>query len=298
MSKFALLDKILEKYEDKKIISNNEDNTKINNGNKNNIIEEKKYEENNCDQNVCEHKNIINQEYSVICLNCGEVIQNIINHEKEWRFYGYSDSKRSSDPNRVQMRKDDTKNIRKDVENMDFSQSIIEEANKLYLQVVGDQIYRGNSRKSIIFACIFYAYKLKGNYQKPEYLRKIFNITKKSSLAGLRIVNTDAPENSPIHLSTDTTVHHIRDIMTTQFNSNKKQVAEVLLLYKKTLNRSSKLNRSRPQSVAASLVYFWICFRNVGIELSTFAEQVGLSELTIKKNAEEIRTILNTNIKL
>ena len=39
---------------------------------------------------------------------------------------------------------------------MNVPDNIIKEANKIYQHVVGNRIYRGNTRKSIIFACIFF----------------------------------------------------------------------------------------------------------------------------------------------
>ena len=40
--------------------------------------------------------------------------------------------------------------------NMGFSDRIIEKANRIYDDVANGKIYRGNSRKAIIFACIFH----------------------------------------------------------------------------------------------------------------------------------------------
>lgn len=107
---------------------------------------------------ICYHHNIINENGIISCVECGEEIRHSINHEKEWRYYGASDSKRNTDPNRVQIRKVEERNIIKDVENMGFSDTIIGKADELYSQVTKGQIYRGNSRKAIVFACIFHAY--------------------------------------------------------------------------------------------------------------------------------------------
>ena len=83
-----------------------------------------------------------------------------IYQDKEWRYYGQADNKRLSDPNRVHLRKIEDKNIFKDVENMGFSDKIVYIANQIYLQVTNGQIFRGNSRKSVIFACIFHSFKI------------------------------------------------------------------------------------------------------------------------------------------
>lgn len=244
-------------------------------------------------ENICQHTDTVNEGGIIVCLECGEQLRKTIMHEKEWRFYGASDGKRVSDPNRVQMRKNEDKNIIKDVENMGFSQTIVSKANDLYLQVTNGQIFRGDSRKAVIFACIYHAYKISDKCQTPKNLMETFGLNKKTSLKGLKIVSVHAPKDSPIHTTSITAVHHINDIMD-KFSASNDQKKEVIELYRKTKNKSSKLNRARPQSVAASLTYYWICFKKIDIPLKKFASKADLSELTISKNAKEVAIVLNT----
>ena len=110
MTDFALYEEALEEYNNNKI-SNKTNNKK----------------------NTCQHNDIVTENDVTSCLECGEQIQRTIMHEKEWRFYGHTDSKRSSDPNRVQMRKSEERNINKDVENMGFSETIVTTANEIYI---------------------------------------------------------------------------------------------------------------------------------------------------------------------
>ena len=189
------------------------------------------------------------------------------------------------------MRKSDEKNILKDVENMGFSDTIVTKADSLYTQVTKGQIYRGNSRKAIVFACIFHAYKLSGNHQTPENLIKLFGLDRKNGLKGLKIVNVNAPKDSQIHTSYITPEHLVNDIMD-KFKATPIQKQEVIDLYDKIRNKSSKLNRSRPQSVAAALTYYWILIKNINISIKDFAKKVDLSELTINKNTKEVALVL------
>ena len=99
----------------------------------------------------CKHNNIDNEKGVHICTDCGKEIGKKITHNKEWRFYGGTDSRGSVDPNRVISRKDTESNIYKDVENMGFSDKIISQANLIYKQVTDNKIFRNNSRKSIMF---------------------------------------------------------------------------------------------------------------------------------------------------
>lgn len=255
---------------------------------------------NRCNENIdvkednttkCKHVNNVHENNSVFCPDCGETIKKIT-HDQEWRFYGSSDSKRRTDPTRVQERKIHERNINKDIENMGFSKNIIEKANEIYTKVTNGQIYRGDSRKSIIFACVYHAYKLDSSLQIPTNLVQIFNISKKSSLRGMKIVKINMYMDLPVQNTMMTIENHIDDTMN-YFSATKEQKNEVYELYNSIKNRSSKLNRSRPQSVSISLIYYWILKNKKPISLKQYSSQVGLSEMTINKNITEIKNILN-----
>ena len=272
MSDFALFEQALAQFESTQIFDDDEE-----------------YDE----DNICDHTDLVNENGVTNCLDCGEQIHKNITHEKEWRFYGSSDNKRTSDPNRVQMRKSEDKNINKDVENMGFSETIVSRANDIYIQVTNGQIFRGESRKAVVFACIYHSYKMAGNCQTPKNLMETFGLNKKNSLKGLKIVNVNAPKDSPIHSSALTAVHHIYEIMD-KFSATQAQKLEVVEIYCKTKNKSSKLNRSRPQSLASSIIYYYICLKKMDITLKKFAQKVDLSELTINKNVKEVALVLGT----
>jgi transcription initiation factor TFIIIB Brf1 subunit/transcription initiation factor TFIIB len=240
----------------------------------------------------CEHLDIVDEGGITLCADCGEEINRPVLHDKEWRYYGSTDSKRSGDPNRVHARKIDEKNIAKDVENMGFSENIVTKANEIYTECTNGQIYRGGSRKSIIFACIFHAYKLAGNHQTPDNLIQLFSLTRKAGLKGLKIVNVNIPMDSEIHSTCITSKHIIGDIME-KFKTSQEHKEAVYELYDRVKNRSSKLNRARPQSVAAAVIYYWVKTNDIQINLSDFAAITNLSELTISKNAKEVEIVLS-----
>jgi transcription initiation factor TFIIIB Brf1 subunit/transcription initiation factor TFIIB len=250
-------------------------------------------EKNPENSSTCVHDNVIIEKGVGVCVECGEEINQKITHEKEWRYYGQSDNKHSSDPNRVQMRKTEERSIFKDVENLGFSESIIAKANKIYAQVTQGKIFRGNSRKAIVFACVFHAYKISGKPQSHERLIQIFNLNRKTGLRGLKYVNIYAPKESKIRTTYISPISLIDEIMQ-KFTATQEQKDEVGKLYEQIKNKSSKLNRSRPQSVASGLVFYWICLKKKEISLKEFAKKVILSELTISKIAKEIAEILQT----
>jgi len=248
-----------------------------------------KNEEDNCS---CVTPHEVFENGIILCINCGEQLKKPLIHNKEWRVYSDSDNnKRNNDPNRLHARKIEDKGISRDVEHMNFSNSIVTKANEIYLETTKGQIFRGGSRKSIIFACIFHAYKLAGNVQTPESLIKLFGLTRKAGLKGLKIVNVNIPKDSEIHNTVISPTHIIKDIMN-RFITTDEQKEEVCLIYKKIRNRSSKLNRARPQSLACSVIYYWILKNDIKITLNEFANIAGLSELTIQKNTKEVTRII------
>ena len=191
------------------------------------------------------------------------------------------------------MRKSDERNIYKDVENMGFSDKIVREANKIYFQVTQGQIFRGNSRKAIVFACIFHSYKLSGKPQSHDKLIHVFDLNRKTGLKGLKHVNLHAPKKSNIRTTYITPINLVEEIMD-KFSATDEQKKQVSELYEQIKNKSSRLNRSRPQSVSSGLIYYWICTQKKDISLKQFTKKVELSELTINKIAKEISEVLGT----
>lgn len=243
-------------------------------------------------ENDCEHGHIITENGINICTLCGEEVSKAtIDMEKEWRYYGVNDSKHSSDPNRCQIRKVEQKNIYKDVENMGFSEKVVSLANNLYFQVTKDKIYRGNSRKAIVFGCIMNAYKELGQPQSFETLQKIFKLERKVILKGIKLVNLNLPKNMELHGKYITPIELINEIMES-LNATPQQVKEVVDIYNKVKNKSPIINKSKPQSIASGVIYYYIVSTNRKIDMKDFLQKVNLSETTIVKICTEIEKIV------
>ena len=242
----------------------------------------------------CEHINTTETGGVVLCLDCGEEIDKTLSNDKEWRFYGQNDSKHSSDPNRCQLRRVEDKNIFKDVDSLGFNDRIISIANKIYSRVTKGKIHRGNSRKAIIFACIFHAFKISGKPQACENLIEVFKLDRKTALRGLKQVNLNIPKEDMLqNTSHITPANLIQDIMT-KFGASDEQKQEVVDLFESIKHKSSKINRSRPQSIAAGLTYYWIQNKGKQISIKEFTEKVSLSELTVLRLAKDISDIFSS----
>lgn len=243
----------------------------------------------------CKHDNIIIEDHKKICEECGTHLDEIISFKKEWRYYGNSDSKLYSDPTRCQSRKNLQRSIRNDIMNMNLSERIIHIADDLYNQV-SQGIHRGKSRKGIIFACVFHAYKIDNNQQSCFNLLELFGLDRKTGLAGLKYFNINMPQNLKQLKSNYITPENIIIEIMDKFEASTKHKTDVIELYKKIKNKSSYINRSRPQSIASGLVRYYILIKKKDISMDDFKKKVKLSELTIENMVKEIAKILDNKL--
>jgi transcription initiation factor TFIIIB Brf1 subunit/transcription initiation factor TFIIB len=238
----------------------------------------------------CQHSQTVTKNGLEICEECGMELYQEISSEQEWRFYGEKDTKNNSDPSRCQYRKSPEKGIQKELEKLGFPSDIATEADKLYMKVTQGEIKRSNLRKGITFACLFEAYRLKNRHRVPEELRLKLDITKKCMSKGITFYRLKCDKKE---VSTDTIMpkHYIPGVME-RFNIKQEHINNVLKLAEIILTKSSTiLNRSSPENIATSLVYYYL--RSVGsdIDISQYSKIVGISETIINKLNDEIQRL-------
>ena len=236
----------------------------------------------------CSHSKTVIENSITMCISCGIEIE-----------YPSAeiDTKHISDTTRYYIRKSKEKSIYNDIQHLDVNDKIKDRANEIYMNLCGDKVHRGIHRKSIVFASVYHAFKLENDPQSFESLRKVFNanqitIKRKDALKGLKFINENAPSNSPLRTIYITPKHLIQEFMI-KFNATKEQTEEVIEIYNSVKNKSNMLNRSRPQSVAAGIIYYYITTKGKHIPMKEFIAKVNLSELTINKINKEVGTILD-----
>lgn len=257
-----------------------------------NVQQTKKFTE---EEDKCRHENILNDLKSVICKDCGIQLSKDFSFEKEWRYYGSVDSKYSQDPNRCSFRKIDQKGgLMNDLVKYNFPKQIVNDANDIYELVTKSKIFRGKKRKGIIFACVYHAFNKNNSPLSCQTLIHIFEIETNVALRGLKFVNINIPIDSPLKNSNQTNdiQNLIHEIMC-QFHATPDQITETLKLYDFLINKSSLLNRSRPGSVAAAIVKYYIMKRNPHFTSDFFKNKIRLSELTLSRITREIELILS-----
>jgi len=270
----------------------------------------------------CPHDEYIQYDGELVCNSCGEIEKELC-YEKEWRFYGSSDSKNSRNPSRCQDPKVDTKNIFKDVEHFQYPLPVVNKANQYYQSITTQpdgksKILRGDNRKALICACVFYSFKEINSVRCPYDLAKDFGISNFHS--ALKDFNTwkqkqstkyeeqpnkidvnssnlvvDLQNEDRVYITPLDLVPRILQAM----NAKIDHLQGITLIYRKIeSNTSDLINKSIPQSVAAGLVYFYFRYQNFEMKRSQFAKVAGLSEITFVKIARDISSTLDIPLKL
>lgn len=234
-------------------------------------------------ETACLHPKTVVDKGMCVCKLCGLQLKRSTDETKVWSIqYKYC------------RRGGEEKNIFGDVENMGFSDNIIVIANKIYQMVTQKKIQRANTRKGIVCACIFQAFKINNVPQIYDDLTRRFDVKRKIALKGLKQVNIELlkfrgdPEYADLLTMVAVTprtfiAHYMKSL-----DATASQIDEVLDLYN-SLSSRHNIDRARPQSVAAGLLYYWIIESGKGITLKIVSRITNLSELTIVKLEKSIR---------
>lgn len=249
---------------------------KIKNESEENKVSEQKTE--------CEHSVLISEQGTMLCYYCGSEA----NKESKNAYDGYM-----SNQLHCYTRKNREKSIYPDVQNMNISEHIKDLANEIYLEACQNTVHRGTKRKSIVFASVFHAYKLDDTPQSCETLTKLFNIDRKDALKGLKFISENLSKNSPVRTLYITPEHLICEFLG-NFQVTEENKAEIIKLYYRIQNRSAMINRSRPQSVASGVIWYWVKLNKKSFSIKEFVKRVVLSELTVIKMAREVERICNS----
>lgn len=241
----------------------------------------------------CLHRHTVKDGNTEKCEDCGLELYQELSLEPEWRYY---DENKQSDPARCHIRKDETKNIYADLKDYGLSKQVIKEANDLYLMVTHGQIHRANLRKSIIYACVFNAYKYLQDNNIPDDLQERFGLKKKEISRGLKNFHMNIQKRrKPTYISPSIYINKIMKL----FNAGEVHIQRIEKMYELIQNKSTAVSRCNPQSVICGLIfYYWklLSITNTGYDISCakFSSMVKLSEITVNRVAKVISKLLGT----
>lgn len=235
----------------------------------------------------CAHKELTECDGGGVCRECGCQVD-ILDFQPEWRYYGASDSRSSGDPSRCHRSKESSRGgidkVFQDCKLTNFSISLRKRVEKKYKEVVGENTVRGKGRKAIVAACLLYTLREDLDFRGSDEVRSWFGLEKQDMSEGLTKYHARFPQDRISIIKPSDLVFRIIKMIGVNICHYKyiKKIAKTLEGVDVTLNRSN------PQSVAAAIVYLYLCLcpklkASMGITKTKFAKEVGLSDITITK---------------
>jgi len=236
-----------------------------------------------------------------ICRACGDELFEL-NFDPEWTYYGQSDNKRSADPARCHRSRSSNKEGVGKVFGelkLEVAAAIRAQVSIRYDKIVNGETVRGKSRRAIVAACLFHIYPEFGQVRTSDYIRSLFDLTKKRMSEGLRRYYATFPEATSFHIRP---VDLLSWILTLT-GIDKSHYRKIVCITRYLENSSRLLKRSSPQSVAAGIVYFYLCLNpkykaELGLTKNKFAEKARLSDITVNKLVREAASISQCVITL
>jgi transcription initiation factor TFIIIB Brf1 subunit/transcription initiation factor TFIIB len=237
-------------------------------------------------ENSCTHKEYIEENCLKICKNCG-LETTIVDHSAEWRNYGDS----SNDTSRCHQGKKNTKgNIDKVFQScsLDLSLYIKRRTEEKYKEIVGDDTIRGEGRKALVAVCLLHVYKENGHNYSIKDMAGYFGLKKNKIPDALSKYYKVFPKDKKLYNTPEKLIYGI--MILTEIDL--KHYQKILRLCNLLKNTSKQIIRSNARSVAAAIVYLYICLNNkllqqLKLTKSSFAEKARLSDITISKLVKE-----------
>ena len=257
------------------------------------------------DENACLHLEFIEEDGKNICKICGMETY-MITYDPEWRYYGESDSRASSDPSRCHRSKADMRDDSTYIKfNIQISDAIKNMAWKKYKKIMEynavhgqNSTNRGVNKDSILANCVLYSFRNAGCWKSSDEIRLLFHLKKKSMSVGktryLEVFPEDRVEDiKPADLIASTAIK-IGGL-------HQDHIEKIQKFARFVDTKSYTLNSSKVGSVAAALIWLYLCIfpslkNNLGLSKQKFSELVGYSEMTIKKLSIELARFQNRTI--
>lgn len=150
---------------------------------------------------------------------------------------------------------------------------------------------RRHRRDDVLIASVYYACKILKHPRSCEDLIKMFNTTRRRALKGIKFVNSVIPKELIVRAQQISPMDIIGEMLR-HFHISDQKVVYIQQICQSIYRESPLFLRSRPQSVAAGVIWFWVVnFSPASISIEEFTEKIGMSELTIQKIARDIRRL-------
>ena len=157
------------------------------------------------------------------------------------------------------------------------------------------RILRAKGREAIVAACLFHVYRDMGEYRTTMYIRKLFRLKQKNMSFGMTNYLKAFPEARTQHTTPDKLIPWVMKIS----GVDRKHYQNILAITRYIETASELLEHSNPKSVAAAIVFFYLCLKSkkkLGITKALFAKKARISDVTLTNIVREIASISRVTI--
>jgi transcription initiation factor TFIIIB Brf1 subunit/transcription initiation factor TFIIB len=247
---------------------------------------------------MCNHDHTAKDDQGMVtCLQCHAEIESL-DFSQERRWFGAADNRSTQDTSRCHSLSPKPKGIqavfdKHKVEILPAIKCIVEaKYNYIIKNNTGSKLLRGQGRIGVVAACLFHTYKTFGEPKTTSYFSKKFKIQQKHMSFGLTMYCASFPEERSKPMKSADLIPFIMKLTRTPAAHYKR----ILIIHDYLSATSELFIRSSPQSVAASVIYFYIClFPDVkaimNVNKTQFAKNAGLSEITITKLSRQMAVL-------
>jgi len=162
---------------------------------------------------------------------------------------------------------------------------IIKEANSLYTIVSESKISRGNNRKGLIAACLYYSCKNCNAPRSSKEIAKIFDIKPVLVTKGVKILQDCLQKNNNIDRIKQAISINQSDFIERfcyYLGIDEIHVQNIMDISNKTL-KSDVIAENTPPSIATGCIYLYCKLNNIDISKKKISEVCNTSEVTINK---------------
>jgi transcription initiation factor TFIIIB Brf1 subunit/transcription initiation factor TFIIB len=212
------------------------------------------------------------------CRDCGEAILSFC--KEDTRFFDDSTVVLSND-------RKAPKSIRKELDLLPLPDEIKDRADRIYAYKVGDNTYRANVRQEVKFSCIFEAYKEAGIIRDPNEIAQMLGIKRKGMSRGIMRCSSLFTGKASLSDQPSLTAMDLVPEMLARcgIQAEECHLEDMVRIYVYVKDRSELLNRSKPQSIAAALIFYYTStiVLDRKITKNEIAKHCGISVMTVSK---------------
>ncbi len=229
----------------------------------------------------CEHSDTLEESDKIICLDCGKEIRRGLSMGQDWRYSGENDK---SNPSRCSYRKLEDKGILKELEVLNYSQSIKMEINDDFNRITKNNIYRKKNRRGLIFACTFNVLKLRGQAELHSTLCEKLGIKNKCGTGALRIYALQTPKNAEIPLLDP--IMKLHETLN-KISCSEEEKKEIIILYNTVKNQLNNNVHSNFKTIAYGIILYYFRKKNKVVNFDSILDLSINTKNKVIKNIDD-----------